>query len=65
MLFHTCAFVRIVAYVQFLVIFNVSRFEASKFDFFDPLYFSLQPGTQQFATIKELTNIFSCFNLNN
>jgi hypothetical protein len=28
--------------VQFLVIFNVSRFEASKFDFVDPLYFSLQ-----------------------
>jgi hypothetical protein len=40
--------------VQFLVIFNVSRFEASKFDFVDPLYFSLQPGTQQFATMIAL-----------
>jgi hypothetical protein len=45
MLFHTCAVVRSVAYVQILVIFNVSRFEASKFDFVDPLYFSLKPGT--------------------
>jgi hypothetical protein len=40
--------------VQFLVIFNVSRFEASKFDFVDPLPFSLQPGTQQFATMIAL-----------
>jgi hypothetical protein len=40
--------------VQFLVIFNVSRFEASKFDFVDPLYLSLQPGTQQFATMIAL-----------
>jgi hypothetical protein len=42
---------------QFLVIFNVSRFEASKFDFVDPLYFSLQPGTQQFATMIALYSI--------